>query len=90
MAQINLYFFTQAETKTSLLAEQITHDMDNHLLNNLKDKIEGRTTEEGIILKVIKLIDYGYGIIDKVNFMGTAVFHVKYECLICSQLKMLK
>ena len=87
MAQISLYYRTQLETKVSLLPEQIDGNMDDHLLKNLKAKIEGKTNENGIVLKINKLIDYSSGMIDKANFMGITVFPVKYECFICSPTK---
>ena len=87
MTQLGLYYRTQLETKVSLRPEQIVGDMDNHLLKNLKAKVEGKTTEYGIVIKVTKLVDYLNGMIDKINFMSTAVFLVKYECLICSPTK---
>ena len=87
MAQLNLYYRTQLETKISLLPEQINVNMDDHLLENLRGKIEGKTNEHGIILKINRLISYDYGLVDKSNFMGTTVFQVKYECFICSPTK---
>jgi len=87
MAQISLYYRTQLETKVSLLAEQVDGNMDEHLLDNLRAKIEGRSIDNGIVLKINRLISYDYGIIDKSNFMGTTVFPVKYECFICSPTK---
>lgn len=90
MAQISLYYITQLETKVSLLPEQIDGNIDQHLISNLKDKLEGKTIDEGIIIRIDKLIKYDYGIIDKANFMGITVFNVKYECLICSPIKNLE
>lgn len=90
MAQINLYYRTQLETKVSLLPEQINGNMDEHMLENLKAKIEGKTTDNGIVLKIMKLISYDYGMISKSNFSTTVVFPVKYECFICSPVKNLE
>ena len=90
MAQISLYFRTQLETKVSLLPEQIDGNIDEHILTNLKSKIQGKTIDNGIVIKISKLIDYDYGMIDKANFMGTTVFNVKYECFICSPTKNLE
>jgi DNA-directed RNA polymerase subunit E'/Rpb7 len=87
MAQISLYYRTQLEEKVSLLPEQIDGNMDDHILENLKAKIQGKTIDNGIVLKINRLIDYNYGMIDKANFMGTTVFSVKYECFICSPTK---
>ena len=87
MAQISLYYRTQLDTKVSLFPEQIDGNMDDHILENLKAKIEGKSIDNGIVLKINRLINYDYGMIDKINFMSTAVFFVKYECFICSPTK---
>lgn len=87
MAQLNLYYQTQLVTKVSVLPEQLNGNLDNHILENLKMKIEGRVIDEGIVLHVNKLINYDYGMIDKSNFMGTTVYQVIYECFICSPIK---
>ena len=87
MAQISLYFRTQLDTKVSLFPEQINGNMDDYILENLRAKIEGKSIDNGIVLKINRLINYDYGMIDKSNFMGTTVFPVKYECFICSPTK---
>ena len=86
MAQ-SLYYQTQLSNKVSLLPQQINADMDKYLLENLKTKVEKKSTEHGIILNINKLIDYNYGMIDKANFMGTTVYEVNYECFVCSPTK---
>lgn len=90
MAQISLYYQTQLETKVSLLPQQLDANMDVHMLENLKAKIEKKSIDNGIVLKINRLIDYNYGMIDKANFMGTTVYNVKYECFICSPTKNLE
>lgn len=90
MAQLSLYYQTQLETKVSLLAKQVNADMDRHLLDNLRDKIEKKVIDNGIVMRINRLIDYDYGVIDKSNFMGTTVYNVKYECFICSPTKNLE
>lgn len=87
MAQISLYYRTQLDTKVSLFPEQIDGKIDDHILENLKSKIEGKTIDSGIVLKINRLISYELGMIDKANFMGITVFPVKYECFICSPVK---
>ncbi|XWV26226.1 putative DNA-directed RNA polymerase subunit [Tupanvirus soda lake] len=87
MAQISLYYRTQLDTKVSLFPEQIDGNMDDHILENLKAKIEGKSIDNGIVLRINRLISYDYGMIDKANFMGTTVFPVKYECFVCSPTK---
>lgn len=90
MAQIGLYYQTQLETKVSLLPQQVDADMDDHMLENLRNKIEKKSIDNGIVLKINRIIDYDYGMIDKANFMGTTVYNVKYECFICSPTKNLE
>jgi DNA-directed RNA polymerase subunit E'/Rpb7 len=90
MAQIEVYYKTQLETSVSLLPDQIDYYIDNHLLQNLKQKMEGKTSEHGIVMKISKIIKYDNGLVDKINLMGTTVFHVTYECLICSPIKNLE
>lgn len=90
MAQISLYYRTQLDTKVSLFPEQINGNMDDHILQNLRAKIEGKSIDNGIVLRINQLISYDYGMIDKTNFMGTTVFPVKYECFICSPTKNLE
>ena len=87
MAQRNLYFRAQLDTKVSLLPKQLDGDIDNHLLKNLKVKMEGKNIDGGLVLKVNKLIGYHDGLIDKVNLMGTTVYHVDYDCYLCSPVK---
>lgn len=90
MSSLDLYYLTQLETKVSLKPDQIDGNLDDHLLNNLRAKIEGKAIDSGIVIRIYKLIDYQYGTIDKTNFMGTTVFPVNYECFICSPIKNLE
>lgn len=78
------YYRTQLSTKISLQPSQIGYDIDEHILNNLKIKVEKKTNEYGFVISVIRIISYGYGAIDKVNFMGVTEIPVVYECFICS------
>lgn len=87
MAQLSLYYQTQLETSVSLLPEQIDGNIDDHILQNLKTKVEGKSSENGIEVRVNRLIGYNYGMIDKSNFMGTTVYKAQYECLLCSPVK---
>lgn len=87
MAQNSLYFLTQLEDKVSLLPNQMDSNMDDYLLKNLEAKVKGRVTKDGIVLKISRIINYDYGMILKNNFSGTAVYNVKYECLVCSPTK---
>jgi DNA-directed RNA polymerase subunit E'/Rpb7 len=87
MSQVNLYYRTQLENKVSLLPEQIDGEIDNHILENLRVKVEKKITDIGYVVRITRLISYKHGMIDKTNFMGTTVFPVEYECFICSPVK---
>lgn len=87
MAQLNLYYRTQLTEKVSLLPEQINGNIDKYLLENLKNKIEGKVISLGYVLKIIQIISYDNGMADKSNFMGTTVYRVVYECFICSPIR---
>lgn len=84
MSRTNLYFRAQLETKVSLLPKQIDGNIDDHLFDNLKVKMEGKNIENGLVLKINNLISYRDGFIDKANLMGTTVFNVDYDCYLCA------
>jgi len=87
MSQKALYYKTQFETKISLLPDQIDDQIDEHILNNLKRKIDGKAVDNGIVIRILRLLAYDYGIIDKASSNGTTIYRVKYECLFCSPTK---
>lgn len=84
MAQLNLYYQTHLNAIVILLPSQSDADMDDHLLFNLTQQIKGKVAEDGIIIKIYRLIDYDYGVIDKTNLSCDIKYNVKYECLLCS------
>ena len=90
MNQNKLYYITQLETKVSIMPDQLDSNIDDHMLKNLKEKVEKKCMENGIVMHVNRLIDYDYGVIDKVNFTATTVYTVTYECLLCSPIKELE
>lgn len=87
MAQHNLYYRTQLVSHVTLTANQIDANIDDHLLENLRYKLQGKTNEYGVIIKIDKIIDYGLGMITNSNLMASVVYEVKYMCLLCSPIK---
>uniref|UniRef100_A0A6C0CBL2 S1 motif domain-containing protein n=1 Tax=viral metagenome TaxID=1070528 RepID=A0A6C0CBL2_9ZZZZ len=83
MSQINLYYQTHLNTTVTLLPFQQDSEMDDHLLGNLVQKVKSKVIENGIVIKVHRLIDYDYGIVDKSGLTGDVKYDVKYECLLC-------
>lgn len=90
MAQISLYYRTQLETFVSISPDQINADINDNILNNLRTDVEGKSNENGIVLKINKLISYDQGKIDRVNLTGAVIYFVKYECFVCSPTKNLE
>lgn len=84
MAQNSLYYRAQFETKVTLLPKQIDGNLSDHILENLRMKVEKKTTEDGIIIRVNNLVNFRDGIIDGTNSSGSTVFTVKYDCFVCS------
>ena len=87
MTQSGLYYHTQLKSKVSIAPNELDGDLDNHILKNLRSKVENKCNEHGIIIRVTRVLSYEYGMIDKTNFTGTTIYKVEYECLICSPRK---
>jgi DNA-directed RNA polymerase subunit E'/Rpb7 len=84
MAQAKLCYYTELTAKVSLLPYQLDGRLDEHLLHNTKNKLEDKTIDSGLVIRVNRILDYNYGLIDKTNFMGTTTMVVKCQALICS------
>lgn len=87
MAQSGLYYHTQLNSKVSIAPNELDADLDDHILKNLRSKVENKCNEHGIIIRVTRVLSYEYGMIDKTNFTGATTYRVNYECLICSPRK---
>jgi DNA-directed RNA polymerase subunit E'/Rpb7 len=70
-------------TRVILHPYQMNNDLYINLKKNLVDKIEGKCTKDGFIIKVYKILEYIDGIIEPENFTGSAVYFVKYLAKIC-------
>jgi len=57
--------------------------IEDGLLHNLQRMVEYQTSEVGMVMKVTRILSYGYGTVDTANFLGIAVFPVKYEAMVC-------
>lgn len=87
MTQSDLYYRTQLEVKVSIQPNQADGNIDEHIFNNLKASVEKKSIDNGIVIKVNRIISYNKGQIDQANTMGIAVTTVKYECFLCSPTK---
>ena len=84
MSQLELYYRTQLRDKVTLLPEQCDANIDDHLLVNLKQKVEGKVGDNGMVLYITRIINYDNGIIDGINLMSSTVYDIYYECFFCS------
>lgn len=84
MTLSSIYYRAELETKVALLASQMCGDIDEHIFKNLKNKVEGRIIDAGMVIRINKILDYSHGVIGNINFMGSANHMVKYECYMCS------
>ncbi len=82
MAQHELYYDVQLETQISLHPKQLNSKIEDNILSNLKDKVEKKVGEHGIVIKVNNIISYDYGIITAMDFSGSVIYTVKYSCLL--------
>jgi DNA-directed RNA polymerase subunit E'/Rpb7 len=89
MTQIGLYYTTELETTVPLYSNQQTRELDQHLLSNLKTKVEGKYEDSGIIIRVDKVLNFYGGAITTTR-LATTNYTVKYQCLICCPTKELE
>lgn len=87
MAQISLYSTTVLEDKVSINPDQINANIAENILINLRSNIEGKSNENGIVLKVNRLISHNLGKIDRVNGTSKVDYIAKHECFLCSPTK---
>lgn len=74
-------------TRVILKPHQMNDELYLSLKKNLVEKVEGKCTKDGFIIKVYKIIEYKNGVIEPENFTGSAVYDVMYLAKICSILK---
>lgn len=83
MAQINLYNQIKLDAPVTISPDKLDSNIDDHILSTLKRKIEGKTVESGVVVKIFGLVDYKRGIVSSTDFMAPITFDVTYECLLC-------
>ena len=84
MADKPLYVTTQLEEKIRLDPKHLDANIERHLLDALKTKVEGKVGKYGIVIKVNKLISHNQGMVSTTDFTGSAIYTVTYSCLMCS------
>src|SRR5215813_13808900 len=84
MASSDIYRIVILEDSVKLLPNQLTNNLDNEILKNLKYRIEGKVGKNGLVIRIISLKSYDYGIISTADFSGATIYRVKYECLLCT------
>jgi DNA-directed RNA polymerase subunit E'/Rpb7 len=84
MAQQSLYYLTQLQTRVVLLPNQLNANWKDNLLMNLRNEVEKKIVDNGVVIKINKIISHNHGIIDRSGFSGSAIYTVDYSCHICS------
>ncbi len=74
---------TILSTKVSLYPHQMNNDIYYNLKFNTEKKVQGKTTEYGYVIKVLKIEDYNEGVIEAENFTGSAVYNIRYLASLC-------
>lgn len=74
---------TVLSTKVSLLPKQMNNDIYYNLKYNIEKKVQGKCSEFGFVIKVLKIEDYNEGIVDGENFTGSAVYNIRYLASLC-------
>lgn len=87
MSQHELYYRTQLRDKITVLPNQCDAGIDDHILQNLKLKVEKKVGDNGMVLYVTRIINYYDGVIDGVNLMSSTVYTIYYECFFCSPIE---
>jgi DNA-directed RNA polymerase subunit E'/Rpb7 len=74
---------TVLSTKVSLLPKQMNNDIYYNLKYNIEKKVQGKCSEFGFVIKVLKIEDYNEGVVDGENFTGSAVYNIRYLASLC-------
>jgi len=81
------YYRTQLDENIPLYPDQIGANFMDHLLNNLRTKVEKKCVKDGYVMKIIRIVKINSNRIDGENFTANGVFNVTYECFLCSPVK---
>jgi DNA-directed RNA polymerase subunit E'/Rpb7 len=90
MAQLKCYFQTQLETDIVVLPSQLDGDLEEHILDNLRERVEKKCVEHGYVMRVNRIIEHNKGFINGDILTVPIVFKVKYDCYFCSPVKNLE
>ena len=74
---------TTLSCKVSLLPIHMNNDIYYNLKNNIEKKVQGKCSEHGFVIKVLKIEDYSEGEIEAENFTGSAVYKIRYLASLC-------
>jgi len=74
---------TVLSAKVSLQPVHMNNDVYYYLKNNIEKKVQGKCSEFGFVIKVLKIEDYSEGEIEAENFTGSAVYKIRYLASLC-------
>lgn len=82
--QQSLYYLTQLKTRVVLLPNQLNASLKTSLLENLRNEVERKTVDNGVVMKINRVISHDHGIVDRSGFSGSVIYNVEYSCHLCS------
>lgn len=84
----DLYVKTTLDYTTSLEPRYINKNIDNVLVNQIKNEVEGKCIKEGYVkLNSVKIVSRSLGEVLLSHFNGNVIYHVKYSAEICNPLE---
>jgi DNA-directed RNA polymerase subunit E'/Rpb7 len=81
------YYRTQLDENVPLYPDQIGANFMDHLLTNLRTKVERKCVKDGYVMKIIRIVKINSNRIDGENFTANGIFNVTYDCFLCSPVK---
>ena len=82
---MSIYFNSKLEKKIDIKASNINGDIDEIILNILKEKVGNKCIKEGFIKKhSIKILNRSVGLIQSSHFNGNIRYNITYSADICN------
>jgi len=85
----SVYYHTELESRINLRPNQMIagFDISEVLLSNLRADMEKKCSSDYYVVAINEITEFYYGMIDRNNSTGHAIYRVKYKAYICSPAK---
>ena len=85
MSEENIYKYITLTTAIGLIPEELNSEIDNVLLDKLKESIENKCIKEGYVVpNTIKIIKRGLGTVLTSHFNGNVIYNINYSVQVCN------